>query len=110
MLGCHADGMLSHPIRLTFSIIAYNCKYIIQCSYGRCLSFSFGKSYYISTHSVYVKYVGYKLKVPHRRDACNCSLTNNILYTVKKCVYYRSTYQIFNALQSELLRALLHKP
>jgi hypothetical protein len=36
---------------------------------------------------VYVKFVGYKYKVPHNRHICKCSLTNNISHVLCRYVY-----------------------
>jgi hypothetical protein len=46
-----------------------------------------GGTYCVSTHSVFVKFFKYKLKVSRRRHICNCWFVSSISYTVCRYCY-----------------------
>jgi hypothetical protein len=68
--------------------------YYYYCSFSSV--FFLGRTYYLSTDSTYVKYVGHNLKVPHHRHLCNCLLANNTLYIICRYDYDLSPYQILH--------------
>jgi hypothetical protein len=66
------------------------CKYGTSYYTGMCIFLvEINQTYNLSTHSVYVKFVGYNIKDSHHHHhhyhVCNCSLVN--IASCKICMY-----------------------
>jgi hypothetical protein len=55
---------------------------------------SHNSTVYLNTDFVYIKFVGYNLRISHHHYTCNCSQIDNISYRISRCAYDLFPYQI----------------
>jgi hypothetical protein len=74
VLGSCVDGHTFESLLRHSFIISFNWKYVTDY-YDNYYILYLSRTYYSSTHAVYIKFVGYSIKDPHSCHVCNCLLT-----------------------------------
>jgi hypothetical protein len=65
----HRDNFIPLPLVVVVVVVVVGSGGSIFC---------LGRTYNVSIHPTYVKFVGHNLKVTHCHHVCNCRLANNI--------------------------------